>query len=184
MDWRPLSAIVSVVVGIVSVPCDYAYLVAYGLFLSGACVAVADRAHRAGRRRLAALGPPLAWGALAAAACDAVENAALLLILDRFYRFKPPALFALYVALYSGFRFFLEQLRIDPSKELLGMRLNAWVALVVFIAAVAFFVWWQFFRGGRLPRPRAVELKLGVAILLRFWGFRSLRRTHGLGPRC
>jgi hypothetical protein len=61
---------------------DYPYLVAYGLFLSGACVAVADRARRAGRSRLAALGPPLAWGALAAAACDAVENAALLLILD------------------------------------------------------------------------------------------------------
>ena len=50
--------------------------------------------------------------------------AALLLILDRFYRFKPPALFALYVALYSGFRFFLEQLRVDPSKELLGTALE------------------------------------------------------------
>lgn len=61
---------------------DYPYLIAYGLFLAGACVAVADRARRAGRVRLAALGPPLAWGALGAAACDAVENAALLLILD------------------------------------------------------------------------------------------------------
>jgi hypothetical protein len=61
---------------------DYPYLIAYGLFLSGACVAVADRARRAGRSGLAALGPLLAWGALAAAACDAVENAALLLILD------------------------------------------------------------------------------------------------------
>jgi hypothetical protein len=59
---------------------DYAYLVAYGLFLAGACVAVADRAARAGRARLAALGPVLAWGALGAAACDAVENAMLLLI--------------------------------------------------------------------------------------------------------
>ncbi len=78
--------------------------------------------------------------------------AALLLVLDRFYRFKPPALFALYVALYTGFRFFLEQLRIDPSKELAGMRLNAWVSLVVFVAAVAFFVWWQFLRGGRRRR--------------------------------
>ena len=28
---------------------DYPYLVAYGLFLAGACVAVADRARRAGR---------------------------------------------------------------------------------------------------------------------------------------
>jgi hypothetical protein len=60
---------------------DYAYLVAYGLFLAGACIAVADRARRTGRSRLAALGPPLAWGALGAAACDAVENAMLLLIL-------------------------------------------------------------------------------------------------------
>jgi hypothetical protein len=59
---------------------DYAYLVAYGLFLAGACVAVAERAARTGRARLAALGPVLAWGALGAAACDAVENAMLLLI--------------------------------------------------------------------------------------------------------
>lgn len=86
--------------------------------------------------------------------------AGLLLVLDRFYRFRPPALFALYVALYSAFRFYLEQLRIDPSRELAGMRLNAWVALVVFAAAAVFFVWWQFFRGGRRPgRRRAGEHK-------------------------
>jgi hypothetical protein len=60
---------------------DYPYLIAYGLFLAGACVAVGERARRMGRARLAALGPPLAWGALGAAACDAIENAALLLIL-------------------------------------------------------------------------------------------------------
>jgi prolipoprotein diacylglyceryl transferase len=80
--------------------------------------------------------------------------AGLLLVLDRFIRFRPPALFALYVALYSGFRFFLEQLRVDPAREIAGMRLNAWVALVVFIAAVAFFVWWQFLHGRR-RRPQA-----------------------------
>jgi hypothetical protein len=61
---------------------DYPYLIAYGLFLAGACVAVADRARTAGRERLAAVGVPLAWGALGAAACDAVENAMLLVILD------------------------------------------------------------------------------------------------------
>ena len=60
---------------------DYPYLLAYGLFLAGACVAVADRARRSGRPRLAALGAPLAWGALGAAVCDAIENAMLLLIL-------------------------------------------------------------------------------------------------------
>jgi prolipoprotein diacylglyceryl transferase len=83
--------------------------------------------------------------------------AALLLVLDRFYRFRPPALFALYVALYTGFRFYLEQLRIDPSRELAGMRVNAWVSLVVFVVAVAFLVWWQFFRGGRRPWRRGVR---------------------------
>ena len=80
--------------------------------------------------------------------------AALLLVLDRFYRFRPPALFALYVALYTGFRFYLEQLRIDPAKEIAGMRVNAWVSLVLFVLSVAFFVWWQFFHGGRRPRVR------------------------------
>jgi prolipoprotein diacylglyceryl transferase len=86
--------------------------------------------------------------------------AAVLLVLDRLYRFRPPALFALYVAIYTGFRFYLEQLRVDPAREVAGMRLNAWVSLVVFVAAVAFFVWWQFLRGRRRPRrapgePRA-----------------------------
>jgi prolipoprotein diacylglyceryl transferase len=79
--------------------------------------------------------------------------AGVLLVLDRFYRFRPPALFALYVALYTGFRFFLEQLRVDPAREIAGMRLNAWVSLVVFVGAVAFFIWWQFLRRpGRRPR--------------------------------
>ena len=81
--------------------------------------------------------------------------AAVLLVLDRLYRFRPPALFALYIAIYTGFRFFLEQIRVDPARELGGMRLNAWVALVVFVAAVAFFVWWQFVQPRRRRRqPR------------------------------
>jgi len=75
--------------------------------------------------------------------------AGLLLLLDRRFRFRPPALFALYVALYTAFRFYLETLRVDPSKELAGMRVNAWVALILFVVAVAFFVWWQLFRGRR-----------------------------------
>jgi prolipoprotein diacylglyceryl transferase len=81
--------------------------------------------------------------------------AAVLLVLDRLYRFRPPALFALYVAIYTGFRFFLEQIRVDPARELGGMRLNAWVALVVFVGSVLFFVWWQFVRPRRRRRqPR------------------------------
>jgi prolipoprotein diacylglyceryl transferase len=75
--------------------------------------------------------------------------AGVLLILDRLYRFKPPALFALYVMLYTAGRFFEELLRIDPSHEWGPLRLNAWVSLVVFVLATAFFVWWQFLRGRR-----------------------------------
>lgn len=36
-----------------------------------------------------------------------------------------------------------EQLRIDPSKEVLGMRLNFWVAIGVFLLGLAGFVWTQ-----------------------------------------
>jgi prolipoprotein diacylglyceryl transferase len=69
----------------------------------------------------------------------------VLLLLDRRFRFKPPALFALYVSVYTFGRFFEELLRIDPSHEFAGLRLNAWVSIVVFIVSTAFFIWWQFF---------------------------------------
>jgi phosphatidylglycerol---prolipoprotein diacylglyceryl transferase len=72
----------------------------------------------------------------------------LLLALDRRFRFKPPALFALYVSYYTAGRFCEELLRIDPAHEFAGLRLNAWVSLVVFICSTVFFVWWQFLRGG------------------------------------
>ncbi len=72
----------------------------------------------------------------------------LLLALDRVVRFKPPALFALYVSYYTAGRFCEELLRIDPAHEFAGLRVNAWVSLVVFICSTVFFVWWQFLRGG------------------------------------
>ena len=72
----------------------------------------------------------------------------MLLLLDRRFRFKPPALFALYVSIYTFGRFFEELLRIDPSHHFAGLRLNAWVSIVVFVASTSFFVWWQFIRRG------------------------------------
>jgi prolipoprotein diacylglyceryl transferase len=71
---------------------------------------------------------------------------ALLLWLGRRFRIRPPALFALYVSFYCFGRFFEELLRIDPSHEFLGLRINAWVSIVVFAASTGFFVWWQFLR--------------------------------------
>ena len=71
---------------------------------------------------------------------------ALLLLVVRRFKIRPPALFALYVAWYTFGRFFEELLRIDPSHHLAGLRLNAWVSIVCFVVSVAFFLWWQFVR--------------------------------------
>lgn len=60
---------------------DFPYLVTYGLALSAACVVLAARAAGRGRTRLAALGPTVAWFAVAAAAGDALEDVAILLVL-------------------------------------------------------------------------------------------------------
>jgi prolipoprotein diacylglyceryl transferase len=78
--------------------------------------------------------------------------AGVLLVLDRFVRFRPPALFALYVSLYTAFRLYEETLRIDSSHGFAGQRLNFWVALVLFVGSTAFFVWWQLLRPWRERR--------------------------------
>src|SRR5215210_336990 len=79
----------------------------------------------------------------------------VLLLLDRFFRFRPPALFALYVAWYTAFRAFEETLRIDPSHEYFGYRLNFYVSVGLFVLSLAFFVWWQFFHRGGEPSAAA-----------------------------
>jgi len=84
---------------------------------------------------------------------DSVIAGVLILIGWRF-RIRAPALFALYVSIYTFGRFFEELLRIDPAHQWGPLRLNAWVSIVVFICSTAFFIWWQFF-GGTWPRRRA-----------------------------
>src|SRR4051794_37182683 len=79
----------------------------------------------------------------------------LLLLLAWRFRFRPPALFALYISYYCFGRFFEELLRVDPAHEFGPLRLNAWVSVVVFILSTAFFVWWQFLR--REPGERSEE---------------------------
>ena len=80
--------------------------------------------------------------------------AGVLLLIDWRFRIRAPALFALYVALYCFGRFFEELLRIDPAHEFGPLRLNGWVSVVGFVLGVAFFVYWQFFRGRGEPRER------------------------------
>jgi hypothetical protein len=61
---------------------DFLYLVTYAIALSAACVVVGARGADHGRAQLAALGPRVAWFAVAAAALDAVEDVAILLVLN------------------------------------------------------------------------------------------------------
>jgi prolipoprotein diacylglyceryl transferase len=77
-----------------------------------------------------------------------------LLWVDRRYTLRRPALFALYVMVYTAFRTFEETLRIDPAHHFLGQRINFWVSLVCFVASTLFFVWWQFRRPARKERER------------------------------
>ncbi len=78
------------------------------------------------------------------------------------FKIKPPALFALYVAVYTFGRTFEELLRVDPSKHFLGERLNFWVSLVLCVGSGLFFVWWQFFRRGGVARPPVARRKREV----------------------
>jgi hypothetical protein len=61
---------------------DYPFLILYGLLYAAACIVVAARAAERGMTKLARWGAPLAIAGLAGAACDAVENGALLRVLD------------------------------------------------------------------------------------------------------
>ncbi|HZC76013.1 MAG TPA: prolipoprotein diacylglyceryl transferase [Gaiellaceae bacterium] len=77
----------------------------------------------------------------------------VLLWVDRRFTIRRPALFALYVAWYTTFRTFEEILRIDPSNHFLGMRVNFWVSLGIWVLSVGFFIWWQFFHTQEEKRP-------------------------------
>ncbi|WP_344262732.1 prolipoprotein diacylglyceryl transferase [Streptomyces sodiiphilus] len=69
-----------------------------------------------------------------------VGVAVLVIWADRRFRLGHGRAFALYVAAYTVGRFWIEYLRIDEAHEFLGLRLNNWTAVVVFLAAVAYFV--------------------------------------------
>jgi prolipoprotein diacylglyceryl transferase len=77
--------------------------------------------------------------------------AGILVWLVRRRRFRSPGIFALYVAGYSAFRLFEENLRIDYSVHVLGMRLNFWIALIGTLVGLAWFAWIQW--GPRLRAP-------------------------------
>jgi prolipoprotein diacylglyceryl transferase len=88
-----------------------------------------------------------------------IAGVGILLAVDKYFRIRRPALFALYVSYYCFGRFFEELLRIDPAHKYLGLRLNAYVSIGLFVLSTAFFIWWQFFRrptGAERPRASRV----------------------------
>jgi prolipoprotein diacylglyceryl transferase len=79
--------------------------------------------------------------------------AAILVWLGHHRRIRPPGLFALYVAGYSLGRIGEELLRVDPAHHIFGLRLNLYVATLLFVAGVTWFL-----RSQRAsPQPRALS---------------------------
>jgi len=66
--------------------------------------------------------------------------AAFLVWLGHHARIRPWGLFALYVAGYSAFRIFEESVRIDSSVYFLGLRLNMYIAIILTLAGIIWFV--------------------------------------------
>jgi prolipoprotein diacylglyceryltransferase len=94
--------------------------------------------------------------------------AGALVWLGRRREIRAPGLFALYVAGYSGFRIFEEQLRIDPAHHILGLRLNFFVATALCIAGLLWFA-----RIQRSKRAARVAGR-GAALLAAGWAALTL----------
>ncbi|WP_297624380.1 prolipoprotein diacylglyceryl transferase [Nocardioides sp.] len=68
---------------------------------------------------------------------------AVLIWLDRRFRLGHGRVAALYVMLYTAGRGWIENLRIDDVQmdDVLGLRLNVWTSIVLFVAAALFYAW-------------------------------------------
>lgn len=64
----------------------------------------------------------------------------LLVVVDRRFKIGHGRLFALYVAGYCVGRLFVELMRDDPAYQLAGIRVNVYTSVIVFVAAVAYFL--------------------------------------------
>ena len=73
---------------------------------------------------------------------------------ERRFRLGGGRAFALYVAVYTVGRAWIEALRVDHANHILGLRLNDWTSLIIFLAAVAY-LW-------RGPRPARDVTSPGV----------------------
>jgi prolipoprotein diacylglyceryl transferase len=84
-----------------------------------------------------------------------VGVALLVIWADRRFRMGHGRAFALYVAAYTAGRGWVEALRIDDAHRFLGLRLNDWTSIIVFLAAVGYIVVSARLRPGREEVHRA-----------------------------
>ena len=64
----------------------------------------------------------------------------LVYVIERRFHPRPPGLFALYIALYSFGRFWIELVRVDPANHILGLRRqHLGLAALVFVAGLVWF---------------------------------------------
>jgi prolipoprotein diacylglyceryl transferase len=90
--------------------------------------------------------------------------AGFLVWLGHHRKIRAPGLFALYVAGYSAFRIFEELLRVDPAHHIFGLRLNFFVASLLTVAGLLWFIAIQ--RGGGRPRrTRRGAAVVSIALL-------------------
>ena len=65
---------------------------------------------------------------------------ALVIVADRRFKLGHGRAFALYVAGYTAGRAWIETMRIDEADHVAGLRLNVWTSIILFVAAVIYFV--------------------------------------------
>jgi prolipoprotein diacylglyceryl transferase len=64
----------------------------------------------------------------------------LLIWAEKRFRVTGGRVFALYIAAYTLGRVWIESLRVDDVNHILGLRLNVWTSIIVFLTAVVFLV--------------------------------------------
>jgi prolipoprotein diacylglyceryl transferase len=69
--------------------------------------------------------------------------AVLVIWAEKRFRLAYGRTFALYVAAYTVGRAWIEWLRVDSAHHILGLRLNDWTSLIVFLAAVAYLYYYR-----------------------------------------
>ncbi len=81
------------------------------------------------------------------------DLAVVLLVLwtEKHVRLRKGYLFAVYVALYTFGRFFTEYMRIDFAHKILGLRINDWTSVIIFVVATTLVLRKGLVRGGAEP---------------------------------